>query len=107
MEFDSDRLVEEVTMICYFWEGLKLLVKVEIEQRSRKLNRFDKPIEKSINVKVQTSLRLCLYTCKTNQHYAWASCPGTTKSYIQSASMNNFKVKELKIWPQQPQASEQ
>lgn len=81
IEFDSDGVPEESAMIWYIEEGLKLLLRVEIEQRSREPDNFNEIVEKAVDTKAKAGLSLRSYTCKTNQHYGQSNQSAVTKSY--------------------------
>lgn len=81
MKFDSDRALEENTMIQYFWKGLKFLVKVQIEQHSRELDSFKKIIKKAFDVETKIIFILCSYTYETDQYCAQSSSLALTKLY--------------------------
>ena len=44
-------------MICYFWEGLKPSIKVEIEQQDRETMDFKEMVQKAVNVEAKAGLR--------------------------------------------------
>ena len=44
-------------MICYFRKGLKLFIKVEMEQQNRESMDFKEIVQKVVNVKAKTGLR--------------------------------------------------
>lgn len=73
MEFDPGRAPEEGAIIWYFWQALKSLVKVEMEQRGRKLNSFDEIVEKTFNTEAKASLKPCSYICEIDQWYIWGN----------------------------------
>ena len=92
-------------MIRYFWEGVHPLVKVKIEQRGQKLNRFEKLVDKTVDTEAKAALRPRSYTWKTNQHCFQGSWPSTTKASTQGQLMKNPKVEEPKSRPQESKAS--
>ena len=47
-------------MICYFWEGLKSSIKVEIEQQNRASTSFEEIVQRMVNAEAKTSLRLSI-----------------------------------------------
>lgn len=91
-----DRGPEDSAIIEYFGEGLKALLKVEIEQRGQQLDSFDKMIEKVVAVKAKAALRSRSYSYKINQYCTQSGCPAATKFYAQHLSMNDFRVMKLK-----------
>ena len=44
-------------MICYFREGLKLSIKVEMEQQDRESVNFEEMVQKAVNAKAKAGLR--------------------------------------------------
>ena len=55
-------------MIWYFWEGLRPLIKVEIEQRGQEFDSFEELIKKAVDTKAKAALRTYFYTRKTDQY---------------------------------------
>ena len=53
-------------MIRYFWEGLRPLVRVEMEQRGRELDSFEELVEKAVDAEAKAALRTRFYACKTD-----------------------------------------
>lgn len=66
MEFDVYEASKEAAMIYYFWEGIKLSIRLEIKQRDQKLDSFDKMVEKAVNVKANAALRPHSYIRETD-----------------------------------------
>ena len=44
-------------MICYFWEGLKPSIKVEIEQQDRESMDFEEMVQRAVNAEAKAGLR--------------------------------------------------
>ena len=44
-------------MICYFWEGLKPSIKVEMEQQDRESTNFEEMVQRAVNAEVKANLR--------------------------------------------------
>ena len=44
-------------MICYFWEGLKPSMKVEMEQQDRESRDFKEMVQRAVNAEAKASLR--------------------------------------------------
>ena len=53
-------------MIWYFQKGLRPSLRVEIEQRGRKLNSFEELVEKAVDKEAKATLRPHSYTCENN-----------------------------------------
>ena len=56
-EFDPIRTPDKLTMICYFREGLKLSIKVEMEQQDRKSMDFEEMVQRTVNAEDKAGLR--------------------------------------------------
>ena len=44
-------------MICYFWEGLKPSIKVEIEQQHWESMNFEELVQKTVNAEAKKGLK--------------------------------------------------
>ena len=44
-------------MICYFWEGLKPFIKVEIEQQDQEFINFEEMVQRIVNAEAKAGLR--------------------------------------------------
>ena len=44
-------------MICYFWEGLKPSIKVEIEQQERESVNFEEIVQRAVNAEAKVGLK--------------------------------------------------
>lgn len=102
MQVDSHRALKEGGKIQYFWQDIKPLVKIKIEQYSWELDCLNEIVKKMVDTKAKTAIMPPCYTCETNQYYAWANRLAVTKSHAQDLSMKNSKVEEQKIRPQNP-----
>ena len=56
-EFDPIRTPDELTMICYFREGLKPSIKVEMEQQDRESMDFEEMVQRAVNAKSKAGPR--------------------------------------------------
>lgn len=56
IEFDADGAPEESDLIRFFREGLKPLVKAQMEQRGRELDSWEEIVEKAIDAEAKASL---------------------------------------------------
>lgn len=66
MEFDLMAAPTELTMIWYFWEELKPLIKAEIDQRGRELESFEELVDRAVKAKAKAALQLGSYACETD-----------------------------------------
>ena len=55
-------------MICYFWEGFKSSIKVEMEQQDRKSINFEEMVQKAINTEAKAGLRSSTMVRDLNAH---------------------------------------
>ena len=44
-------------MICYFWEGLKPSIKVEMKQQDRKSVNFEEIVQRAVNAEAKAGLK--------------------------------------------------
>ena len=96
IEFDSEWAPENGTMIRYFREGLCPSIKVEMEQRGRELDNFEKLVQTVVNAEAKAALQPCSYTCKIDQHCLRSSRPSAAKVSTQGQPMKSPRVKEPK-----------
>lgn len=78
MEFDVDRALDKLIMIWYFREGLKLLIKVKIEQQNRTSTHFKEIVQKAVNVEAKADLQSSIMVWDANRPKE--SRPKETKS---------------------------
>lgn len=57
IEFDADGAPEESDLIRFFREGLKPLVKAQMEQRGREIDSWEDLVEKAIDAEAKASLQ--------------------------------------------------
>ena len=88
-------------MIWYFRESLQLLVRVEIEQRSRELNSFKELIKKAINAEIKAAFWPRSYACQSDQHCFQGNQPSAAKASTQSKPIKDLRVEEPKSKPQE------
>ena len=104
IEFDSKWASKEGTMIWYFREGLRPLVRVEIEQRGQKLDSFEELVKKAVDAEAKAALWPRFYACKTNQYCFQGSWPSAAKTSTQGQPMKDSRVKKPKSRPQKSKA---
>ena len=56
-EFDPIRTPNKLTMICYFREGLKPFIKVEMEQQDQESMDFEEMVQRAVNAEAKAGLR--------------------------------------------------
>ena len=61
-------------MIRYFWKGLKLSVRAQLNARGQDLDSWKETIEKAVNAKTKTLLQSSFNICKID-----SSCPHGNK----------------------------
>ena len=54
---EFDRTPDELTMICYFREGLKASIKVDIEQQDWEAIDFEEMVQKTVNAEAKAGIR--------------------------------------------------
>ena len=99
IEFNPKYALKEGTMIWYFQEGLRPLVKVEIEQRGRELNSFKELVEKAVDAGAKAALRPHSYACETNQHCLRGSRLSAAKANTQDQPIKDSRVEKPKSKP--------
>ena len=92
-------------MIRYFQEGLCLLLRVKIEQRSRELDSFKELVKKAVDAKVKAALRPRFYICKIDQYCHRGSWLSAAKTNSQGQPMKDQRVEKPKSRPQKLKAS--
>ena len=82
-EFDPIRSPNKLTMICYFREGLKPSIKVEMEQQDQESMDFEEMVQRAVNVEAKVGLRSSTMVRELD-----ARCPrGHRPSYNTSSKM--------------------
>ena len=84
-------------MIWYFQEDLGPSIKVEIEERGRKLNSFEELVEKAVDAEARAAFRPCFYVCKTDKHSLQDSRPSAAKASTQGQLIKDPRVKKPKF----------
>ena len=67
-------------MICYFWEGLKPSIKIELEQQDRKFMDFEEMVQKAVNVEAKAGLRSSTMVQKSDARCARGHRPSHNTS---------------------------
>ena len=91
-------------MIRYFRKGLRLSVRVKMEQRGRELDSFKELVEKTVDAEAKAALRRRSYACKTDQYCLRGNKPSAAKASNQGQPMRDPRVEELKSRPQKLKA---
>ena len=68
-------MLDELTMICYFQKGLKLFIKVEIEQQDRESINFGEIVQKNVNAETKRSLRSTIMVQDSDIRCPQGHCP--------------------------------
>ena len=67
-------------MICYFWEGLKSSIKVEIEQQDRALTSFEEMVQRAVNAEAKAGLRSSIMVRDADSRCPRGHCPSQNTS---------------------------
>ena len=104
-KFDSVGAPDKLTMIRYFWEGLKPSIKVEMEQQDRASTSFEEMVQRAVNAEAKAGLR-----SSTMVRDLDARCPRghrpshNTSSKMQTqGSKDSSRLKETK--PKDPKSA--
>ena len=84
-------------MICYFWEGLKPSIKVEIEQQDRALTSFEEMVQRAVNAEAKIGLRSSIMVRDADSRYLRGHRPSrntSTKVQTQSSIVKKSKPEE-------------
>ena len=97
-------------MICYFWEGLKPSIKVEIEQQNQALTSFEEMVQRAVNAEAKAGLKssimvqnadsCCLRDhCLSQYTFTKVQTPGSTakKSKPKESQPKDLKLTNGKI----------
>ena len=89
-EFDNVGALDELTMIRYFWKGLKPSIKVEMEQQDRALTSFKERVQRALNVEAKAGLRSSTMVRDSDARCPREDCLShNTSSKMQSQGSNN------------------
>ena len=58
-------------MICYFREGLKPSIKIEIKQQNREFMDFEEMVQKVVNAEAKAGLKSSTMVRGSDIHYLW------------------------------------
>ena len=86
-------------MICYFREGLKLSIKIEIEQQDQESVNFEEIMQKTINAEAKVGLRSSTMVQDLDIYYSKSHCPSNniaTKVQIQETTVKDSRPKKAK-----------
>ena len=96
-EFDTVRAPNESTMIRYFWKGLKLSIKVEIEQQNQALTSFEEMVQRAVNVEVKPDLKSSIIVWDADSRCLRSHRPSqntSTKVQTQGSTAKKSKSEE-------------
>lgn len=57
-EFDPVTILNKEILIRYFWKGLRLFIRPQLDTRGQKLDSWEEVVEKTFNVEAKTLLQL-------------------------------------------------
>ena len=95
-------------MICYFQKGIKLSIKVEMEQQDRKSMNFEEMVQRAVNVEAKAGLRSSIMVrdsdiCCLRDHRPSNST--ASKVQTQETTIKDFYLEELKVKETRPTSS--
>ena len=100
-------------MICYFWEGLKLFIKVKIEQQDWESMNFKEMVQRAVNAEPKSGLKSSIMVWDSDTHCPRDYRPShNTSSKMQTqGSKDSFcsekpKFKDPKPAPSRENAAE-
>ena len=86
-------------MICYFREGFKPSIKIEIEQQDREFINFEKMVQRAVNAEAKAYLRSSTMVWKSDARYSRGHCPfhnTSSKIQTQGTTAKETRTKENK-----------
>ena len=87
-------------MICYFWEGLKPFIKIEIEQQDRALTSFKEMVQRAVNTKAKVGLKSSIMVWNADSRYPRGHCLSqNTSSKIQTQDSTAKESKPMESRP--------
>ena len=95
-------------MICYFREGLKPSIKVEIKQQDWESMNFEDMVQKTVNAEAKAGLRSSTMVRDSNICCLRGHCLSistASKIQTQKTTANDFYLKELKVKNVKPTSS--
>ena len=109
---EFDRTPDELTMICYFREGLKPSIKVEMEQQDRESMDFEEMVQRAVNAEAKAGLRSSSMVRDSDIRCSRGHRPSnSTAAKVQTQGTKDShpeeqKVKETRPAPSRAKASE-
>ena len=89
-------------MICYFWEGLKPFIMVEIEQQDRESMDFKEMVQKAVNAESKAGLRSSVMVWDSN-----IRCPQRHRHSNSTTLKVQTQGKNVKdTYPEEPKIKE-
>ena len=86
IEFDADGAPEEPALIQCFQEGLKPLIKAQMEQRGREKDSWEELVEKAIDAEAKASLQPPSFLKEMDQRFLRGNRPAHTTMTKSQAS---------------------
>ncbi len=78
-EFDPTDAPNEITLIRYFWKGLRLSIRAQLDHRKRDLNGWKEVMEKAGDAEAKANLQLSFYVKDINVRYSKGHCLSAKK----------------------------
>ena len=95
LEFDPIQTPDKLIMICYFWEGLKPSIKVEMEQQDWESMDFEEMVQRAVNAKAKAGLRSSTIVWKSDARcFRGYRLSHNTSSKVQTQGSKDFSRSE-------------
>lgn len=97
LEFGADGAPKESDLIRFFREGLKTLIKAQMEQRGRELDSREELVEKAVDVEAKAGLQPTAFVIEIDQRCPRGNCLAHTtvaKFPTQGSSFWDLKLEE-------------
>ena len=107
VEFDADGALVKSNLIQFFQEGLKPLIRAQIEPRSQEYNSWDELVEKTVAAKAKANLQLSYYSQDMDNCCPKGNRPSHTILSKHQSNCDNHPEKEKSQTPQVQKKSTQ
>ena len=103
---EFDRTPDKQTMICYFREGLKPSIKVEMEQQDRESMDFEEMVQRAVNAETKAGLRSSIMVQDSDIRCPRSQCSSySIATKMQTQETKDFHLEEPKVKETRPAPS--